>query len=45
MPEILLISAVFFKEKMQKQDILVVCITMGGMVLFYVLSTIAVYRL
>ena len=32
---ILLISAVFFKEKMQKQDILVVCITMGGMVLFF----------
>ena len=32
---ILLISAIFFKEKMQKQDILVVCITMGGMVLFF----------
>lgn len=32
---ILLISAVFFKEKMQKQDILVVCVTMGGMVLFF----------
>ena len=32
---ILLISTVFFKEKMQKQDILVVCITMGGMVLFF----------
>ncbi len=32
---ILLISAVFFKEKMQKQDVLVVCITMGGMVLFF----------
>jgi len=32
---ILLISAVFFKEKMRKQDILVVCITMGGMVLFF----------
>ena len=32
---ILLISAVFFKEKMQRQDILVVCITMGGMVLFF----------
>lgn len=32
---ILLISAVFLKEKMQKQDILVVCITMGGMVLFF----------
>ena len=32
---ILLISAVFLKEKMQKQDILVVFITMGGMVLFF----------
>ena len=32
---ILLLSAFFFKEKMQKQDILVVCITMGGMVLFF----------
>lgn len=32
---ILLISAVFFKEKLRKQDILVVCITMGGMVLFF----------
>lgn len=32
---ILLISAVFFKEKMQKQDILVVCVTMCGMVLFF----------
>ena len=32
---ILLISAIIFKEKMQKQDILVVCITMGGMVLFF----------
>ena len=32
---ILLISAVFFKEKMRKQDVLVVCITMGGMVLFF----------
>ncbi|MBR0455983.1 MAG: DMT family transporter [Firmicutes bacterium] len=32
---ILIISAVFFKQKMQKQDVLVVCITMGGMVLFF----------
>ena len=32
---ILLISAIIFKEKMQKQDILVVCITMGGTVLFF----------
>ena len=32
---ILLISALFFKQKMQKQDVLVVCITMGGMVLFF----------
>ena len=32
---ILLISAVFFQEKMRKQDVLVVCITMGGMVLFF----------
>lgn len=32
---ILLISAVFFREKMRKQDVLVVCITMGGMVLFF----------
>jgi len=32
---ILIISALFFKQKMQKQDVLVVCITMGGMVLFF----------
>ncbi len=32
---ILIIFALFFKQKMQKQDVLVVCITMGGMVLFF----------
>ena len=32
---ILIISAIFFKQKMQKRDVLVVCITMGGMVLFF----------
>ena len=32
---ILIISALFFKQKLQKQDVLVVCITMGGMVLFF----------
>lgn len=32
---ILILSAVFFREKLQKRDVLVVCITMGGMVLFF----------
>ena len=32
---ILIISALFFRQKLQKQDVLVVCITMGGMVLFF----------
>ena len=32
---ILIISALFFRQKMQRQDVLVVCITMGGMVLFF----------
>ena len=32
---ILILSAVFFKQKMQKQDVLVVAITMVGMVLFF----------
>ena len=32
---ILIISALFFKQKLAKQDVLVVCITMAGMVLFF----------
>ena len=32
---ILILSAIFFKQKMQKQDVLVVAITMVGMVLFF----------
>ncbi len=32
---ILIISALFLKQKMQRRDVLVVCITMGGMVLFF----------
>ena len=32
---ILIISALFFNQKMQKRDVLVVCVTMAGMVLFF----------
>lgn len=32
---ILILSALFFRQKMQKQDVLVVAITMAGMVLFF----------
>ena len=32
---ILIISALFFKQKLARRDVLVVCITMAGMVLFF----------